>query len=188
MVHGNLDASQAVCINAKGDWKLCGFGFLTPLKRPDGGETPFRHPDYDPSLPPAMSVNFDYLAPEYALDEKRAPANDMYSLGCIVYAVHSRGDPPFRNRNSLSNLRANADRLATMPGSSEWSRLGKDVIELLGSLLTRYPGGRLTAQSFQTANYFNSILVSTLKFLERESFSGRTKEERVQFLKGLLGV
>ncbi|CAO1632953.1 unnamed protein product [Sympodiomycopsis kandeliae] len=187
MVHGNLD-TQAVCINAKGDWKMCGFGFLTPLKQPDGTPTPHRHPDYDPSLPPSFSVNFDYLAPEYALDEKREPANDLYSLGCIVYAVHSRGDSPFRNRNSIVNLRSNAETLSTIQGSSNWSRLGNDVINVLTSLLTRYPGGRLTAQTFQRDAYFNNILVSTLKFLERESFSGRSKDERVQFLKGLLGV
>lgn len=153
MVHGNLD-NQAICINAKGDWKLCGFGFLTPLKQPDGTPTPYRHPDYDPSLPPSFSVNFDYLAPEYALDEKREPANDLYSLGCIVYAVHSRGDPPFRNRNSIANLRSNADRLGTIHGSSGWNRLGKDVLDVLSALLTRYPGGRLTAQTFQKAGYF----------------------------------
>ncbi|CAO1613037.1 unnamed protein product [Parajaminaea phylloscopi] len=185
MVHGNLD-SQSICINAKGDWKMCGFGFLTPLKQPDGTSTPFRHPDYDPSLPPSLSVNFDFLAPEYALDEQRVPANDIYSLGCIIHAVHSRGDPPFRNRNSVANLRSNADLLATM--HDRWRRMGGDITDLLDSMLTRYPGGRLTAQSFQKASYFNNILVSTLKFLERESFSGRTKEERVQFLKGLLGV
>lgn len=187
MVHGNLD-SNAVVINAKGDWKLCSFGFLTPLKQPDGTPTPYRHPDYDPTLPPSLSVNFDYLAPEYALDEKREPANDMYSLGCIVFAVHSKGNPPFRNRNSLTNLRNNVDGLATATESAEWRRLGKDVVELLSALLTRFPGSRYTAVSFQKAGYFNNILVSTLKFLERESFSGRTKEERVQFLKGLLGV
>lgn len=188
LVHGNLTSDTGIIINAKGDWKICGFGFLSPLKGPDGTPTPFRHPDYDPSLPPSLSVNFDFLAPEYALDEKREPSNDMYSLGCVIYAVHARGDPPFRNRNSLTNLRSNADRLSTLPGSSEWTRLGRDVNELLSSLLTRYPGSRLTATSFQQATYFNNILVSTLKFLERESFSGRTKEERVQFLKGLLGV
>lgn len=187
MVHGNLD-SHSICINAKGDWKLCGFGFLTPLKLPDGSPTPYSHPDYDPSLPPSLSVNFDYLAPEYALDEKREPSNDMYALGCVVYAVHSKGEPPFRNRNSIANLRSNADSLSTMPNGPEWRRLGNNVIELLSSLLTRYPGSRLTAQSFQRAGYFNNILVSTLKFLERESFSGRTKEERIQFLKGLLNV
>ena len=186
MVHQNL-SPESVMINAKGDWKLAGFSFLTPLEV--GGErVKWEFPDYDPSLPPAMSRNFDYMAPEYALDEKLGPENDMYSLGCVVYAVHNKGSPPFRNRNSLPNLRANADQLSTVIGSSSWSRMGKDVLELLSNLLTRYPGARLTAASFQQAGYFNSILVSTLKFMERDSFAGRTKEERVQYLKGLLKI
>ncbi|KAJ1028761.1 hypothetical protein NDA16_001926 [Ustilago loliicola] len=135
-----------------------------------------------------MSRNFDYMAPEYALDEKLGPENDMYSLGCVVYAVHNKGSPPFRNRNSLPNLRGNADQLSTVIGSQSWSRMGRDVLDLLSNLLTRYPGARLTATSFQQSSYFNSILVSTLKFMERDNFAGRTKEERVQYLKGLLKI
>lgn len=188
MVHQNL-SPDSIMINAKGDWKLAGFSFLIPLEQPGGaGPTPWTFPDYDPSLPPAMSRNFDYMAPEYALDEKLGPENDMYSLGCVVYAVHNKGAPPFRNRNSLPNLRSNADQLSTSIGSQGWSRMGRDVLELLSSLLTRFPGSRLNAASFQQAAYFNSILVSTLKFMERDSFAGRTKEERVQYLKGLLKI
>lgn len=187
MVHQNL-TPESILINAKGDWKLAGFSFLTPLEQPGGGATAWVFPDYDPSLPPAMSRNFDYLAPEYALDEKLQPENDMYSLGCVVYAVHNKGSPPFRNRNSLPNLRSNADQLSTTIGSQSWSRMGKEVLELLSSLLTRYPGARLSATAFQQAGYFNSILVSTLKFMERDSFAGRSKEERVQYLKGLLQI
>ncbi|SNX83391.1 related to SCY1 - putative kinase [Melanopsichium pennsylvanicum] len=188
MVHQNL-SPESILINAKGDWKLAAFSFLTPLEQQGGGgKTPWTFPDYDPSLPPAMSRNFDYMAPENALDEKLGPENDMYSLGCVVYAVHNKGAPPFRNRNSLPNLRANADRLSATVGSQSWSRMGKDVLELLSNLLTRYPGARLTAASFQQAGYFNSILVSTLKFMERDSFAGRSKEERVQYLKGLLKI
>ncbi|CDR87167.1 related to SCY1-putative kinase [Sporisorium scitamineum] len=188
MVHQNL-SPESILINAKGDWKLAGFSFLTPLELPGGGgKTPWTFPDYDPSLPPAMSRNFDYMAPENALDEKLGPENDMYSLGCVVYAVHNKGSPPFRNRNSLPNLRSNVDQLSTIIGSQSWSRMGKDVLDLLSNLLTRYPGARLSAASFQQAGYFNSILVSTLKFMERDSFAGRTKEERVQYLKGLLKI
>lgn len=188
MVHQNL-TPESILINAKGDWKMAGFSFLTPLEQPGGGgPTPWTFPDYDPSLPPAMSRSFDYMAPEYALDEKLGPENDMYSLGCIVYAVHNKGSPPFRNRNSLPNLRGNADQLSTSIGSQSWSRMGKDVLDLLSNLLTRYPGARLTATSFQQAGYFNSILVSTLKFMERDSFAGRSKEERVSYLKGLLKI
>ncbi|CBQ71721.1 conserved hypothetical protein [Sporisorium reilianum SRZ2] len=188
MVHQNL-SPESILINAKGDWKLAGFSFLTPLELPGGGgRTPWTFPDYDPSLPPALSRNFDFMAPEYALDEKLGPQNDMYSLGCLVYAVHNKGTPPFRNRNSLPNLRANVDQLSTAIGSPSWSRMGSDVLDLLSNLLTRFPAARLSATSFQQARYFNSILVSTLKFMERDSFAGRTKEERVQYLKGLLKI
>lgn len=187
LVHCNL-TTDSILVNAKGDWKVAGFGFLTPLKQGDGTPTPFRYPDYDPSLPSALSRNFDYMAPEYALDEKMEPANDMYSLGCIIFAVHSRGDPPFRNRNSLTNVRQNADQLSTVAGSPSWSRLGNDVVGVLSTLLTRFPGSRPSAASFQRSDYFNNILTQTLKFMERDSFAGRTKEERVSFLKGLLKI
>jgi SCY1-like protein 2 len=181
---------------------------LTPLQRPDGTPTAWVFPEYNPSLPAAMSRNWDYMAPEYAIDEKLEPANDMYSLGCVVYAVHNKGAPPFRNRNSVTTLRQNADELSTIIGSSSWARMGRDVLgeiapscdkrsastdlcwcpDLLGTLLTRYPGSRLSAKAFQNSSYFNNILVSTLKFMERDNFAGRQKEERVQFLKGLLTI
>jgi SCY1-like protein 2 len=49
-------------------------------------------------------------APEYALDEVLNTASDMYSLGCLVYAVHCKGDPPFKNHGSLGGLRENSGR------------------------------------------------------------------------------
>lgn len=51
-------------------------------------------------------------APEYALDEQVTAASDLYALGCIIYAVHLGGKPPFNNHHSLSSLRGNMDRLA----------------------------------------------------------------------------
>ena len=128
------------------------------------------------------------MAPEYALDERLESANDMYSLGCLVFAIHSRGSPPFRNRNAITNIRANAEELGTKLGDPAWARLGKDVLELLSTLLTRFPGARPSAAEFQNSQYFNNVLVRTLKFMERDNFAGRTKEERVQFLKGLLKI
>ncbi|PWO01388.1 hypothetical protein FA09DRAFT_327316 [Tilletiopsis washingtonensis] len=186
MVHGNLN-TDAVLINAKGDWKLAGFSFLTPLAGANSA-APAWSLDYDPSLPPQLSRDFNYVAPEYALDERLEPANDMYSLGCLVFAIHSRGSPPFRNRNAITNIRANAEELGTKLGDPAWARLGKDVLELLSTLLTRFPGARPSAAEFQNSQYFNNVLVRTLKFMERDNFAGRTKEERVQFLKGLLKI
>lgn len=38
----------------------------------------------------------------------------MYSLGCLIYAVHCKGNPPFKNHGSLGGLRDNAGR--SIPG------------------------------------------------------------------------
>jgi serine/threonine protein kinase len=49
-------------------------------------------------------------APEYALDEVLSTASDMYSLGCLIYAVHLKGDPPFKNFGNLASVREQAGR------------------------------------------------------------------------------
>lgn len=51
-----------------------------------------------------------HTAPEYALDEQLVTASDMYSLGCLIYAVHKKGEVPFRNHGSLGGLRENASK------------------------------------------------------------------------------
>jgi SCY1-like protein 2 len=58
------------------------------------------------------------IAPEYALDEMLVTASDMYSLGCLIYAVHCKGNPPFKTRGSLSGLRESAGR--SPPGMERW--------------------------------------------------------------------
>ena len=52
-------------------------------------------------------------APEYALDETLNTASDLYSLGCLIYAVHCKGDPPFKTHGSLGGLRDAAGRPLT---------------------------------------------------------------------------
>lgn len=49
-------------------------------------------------------------APEYALDEVLVTASDMYSLGCVLYAVHCKGNPPFKTHGSLGGLREHAGK------------------------------------------------------------------------------
>jgi len=63
-----------------------------------------------------------FLAPEYALDEQLVTASDMYSLGCVLYAVHCKGSPPFKNHGSLGGLRDNAGK--AIPGMD---RLDNDL-------------------------------------------------------------
>ena len=118
------------------------------------------------------------MAPEYAIDEQLIPANDLWALGCVLLAIHGKAGPPFSNRNQLHRLKANMDQLPVL--RAQWSRLGDDVQAVLSQLLTRYPSERLTAATFQSSRYFNSVLVATLRFLDRDTFSGKGREEQVR--------
>lgn len=62
--------------------------------------------------------------------------------------------------------------------------LPRDVCNgVLDRLITRRPAQRLSAQEFQQAQYFDNILVSTIRFLD--SLPAKTPNEKSQFLRGL---
>jgi len=44
----------------------------------------------------------------------------MYALGCLLYAVHSKGTPPFRNHGSIGSLRSNVDNVIRLTGMETW--------------------------------------------------------------------
>ncbi|EGG05648.1 uncharacterized protein MELLADRAFT_87911 [Melampsora larici-populina 98AG31] len=186
LVHSNL-TPDAIIINAKGDWKISGFGLSQYLKQPDGQATRWSFPDCDPRLPAAVQKNFDYIAAEYALDEQLTTSNDMYSLGCILHFIHTKSGPPFYNEGDLDRMRRNVENMGVLRAA--WARVPDDVQDVLSQLITRYPSTRLTASSFLTSRYFSSnVLVSTLAFLDRDTFNSKQKEEQIQFMKGLTRI
>ncbi|KAI0670456.1 kinase-like protein [Trametes maxima] len=182
IIHSNVNP-ESVVINSSGDWKISGLGLTIPLSKPDGGPARWEFPTYDGRALSYTQRSFDYIAPEYALDEVLDPASDMYSLGCLIYAVHCKGNPPFKNHGSLSSLRANAGKpLAGM------ERLEQDLRALLNALISRQPHGRPNPSDLPLHPFFSSLPVSTLNFLDRSNFAAKTREEKISFMKGLTSV
>lgn len=187
LVHSNLKI-ESVVLNSLGDWKICGLGLTIPFTNSDGKPTPWEFPAFDNRLPPYIQRSFDYIAPEYALEEQITPASDLYSLGCIIYAVHAKGEPPFRNRGNLGTVRSNVGRLeggGGVPGMDAWDQ---DVRSLINGLVTAKTHNRLTAQTLPTHSYFSSLAISTLNFLDRSNFASKSREEKIAFMKGLTTV
>lgn len=182
LIHSNLNP-ESVLINSSGDWKISGLGLTIPLQKPDGTETRWEFPTFDGRAPSYVQRSFDYMAPEYALDEMLVTESDMYSLGCLIYAVHCKGSPPFRNHGSLSGLRDNAGKPL-----SGIDRLDRDLQALLQLLITRYPHNRPTPTDLPTHLFFSSLPISTLNFLDRTNFTAKSKEEKISFMKGLTSV
>ncbi|KIL69577.1 hypothetical protein M378DRAFT_683459 [Amanita muscaria Koide BX008] len=181
LIHSNI-SPESIIINNAGDWKISGLGLTIPLTS-NGAPTRWEFPVFDGRIPSYVQRSFDYIAPEYALDEQLVTASDMYSLGCLLYAVHCKGNPPFKNHGSLGALRENAGK--PLPGLE---RLDGDLQVMLRSLITRHYGNRPNPTTLPSHPFFSSLPVSTLSFLDRSNFTAKTREEKISFMKGLVGV
>lgn len=193
-IHTNLTPS-AVIINGKGDWKLAGMGYLTQLNTESSYSLPWVLENEAEGIPALLQRDMDYIDPMYALDHKASTANDMYSFGILIFAIFHKGMTPYQTHGNSNSLRFYSSRLHERIHSSTWDSLGPDLqcmsepipnSVILSNLITRTGEQRYSARQFQTLGYFNDLLVSVLTFMERDSFIARSRQEKIQFLRGLL--
>ncbi|KAJ5238646.1 hypothetical protein N7468_003265 [Penicillium chermesinum] len=196
LVHGNLNP-DAIYINAKSDWKISGLGFAGP---PDSSETASALPPLavsealyqDPRLPPSVQLNMDYTSPDFVLDSNVSSAADLFSLGLIIVALYnSPHESPLQTHGNSSTYKKLLTSPSTTPSQSNnflcSKPIPRDVLShVLPRLLTRRPAQRMNAREFQQSQYFDNVLVSTIRFLE--SLPAKNPSEKSQFLRGLQRV
>lgn len=196
LCHANL-TPDSILINTRGDWKLSGLSFCTP---PENSSKPTSFQPInlaevlhtDPRLPRFVQLNLDYTSPDFVLDKHLTSSADMFSLGLLCVALYnSPHRSPIESQGNTSTYKrlfqtsstlpsANNDFLCTRPLPKDLSRY------VLPRLITRRPAQRMTAKEFQQSEYFNNVLVSSIRFLE--AFPAKTAKEKAQFLRGLLKV
>ena len=212
LVHGNL-TPDAIFINAKvgsifklssiitnsrqSDWKISGLSFASP---PDNSTkassvTPINLSEVlniDPRLPRSVQMNLDYCSPDFVLDSNLNPGADMFSLGLLIIALYnSPHTSPLQVNSSVSTYKRLFSSSSTVPSPSN-SYLCKRPLpkeltsEVLPRLIARRPAQRMTAKEFQQSSYFNSILISTIRFLDE--LPAKTPNEKSQFMRGLTQV
>ena len=114
---------------------------------------------------------------------------DMFSLGLLCVALYnSPHRSPLDTHGSLSSYKKLFASSSTIPSNSNkflCSRpLPKDLSgHVLPRLITRRPAQRLTAKEFQESEFFDNVLVSTIRFLD--AFPAKTSNEKSQFMRGL---
>ncbi|KAG0087686.1 hypothetical protein BGZ92_007096 [Podila epicladia] len=181
IVHGNL-VPDAIFVNAKGDWKIAGFGFSTFLSRDPNVATPVEYWEYDHELHPYCQKDLNYQAPEYVLEQRLDPSNDMFGIGCLAYSVLNKGTPFLQTRGNLNTYRQQIERI----GQNRFETLPAHLADAMTRLITREPSMRMNAVEFQSSKFFDNILVSTMKYME--NFAEKTRDDKGQFMKGLLRV
>ncbi|KAF2471999.1 ARM repeat-containing protein [Lindgomyces ingoldianus] len=193
LVHANM-TPEAIFVNAKSDWKISGLGFSSPPEnstKPTSA-TPIALSEvlhYDPRLPRHVQLNLDYSSPDFVVDGNVTPAADMFSLGLLIIALYnSPHRSPLEFNGSQSSYKRAFSSSSSVPTKSNnfmsSQPLPKDVTNgVLDRLITRRPAQRLDAREFQQAQYFDNILVSTIRFLD--SLPAKTPNEKSQFMRGL---
>ncbi|KAK0640336.1 Protein kinase-like protein SCY1 [Lasiodiplodia hormozganensis] len=193
LVHGNL-TPEAIFVNAKSDWKISGLGFCSP---PDNSTKPTSVTpislsevlNHDPRLPRSVQLNIDYASPDFIMDTNLNTLADMFSLGLLVIALfNSPHRSPLETNQSPSTYKRLFASSSSIPTQNNGflckGKLPRDIAHgLLPRLITRRPAQRLNAREFQEAQYFDNILVSTIRFLD--SLPAKTPAEKSQFMRGL---
>ncbi|KAL4729286.1 Protein kinase domain-containing protein ppk32 [Fusarium chlamydosporum] len=186
IVHGNL-TPDAVLINSKAS-------FASP---PEGSDKPtsiqginlYEVLNMDPRLPKTVQLNLDYTSPDFVVDNNLNSSADMFSLGLMSVALYnSPHKSPLECHGSLSTYKRLFSSSSSVPSASNnylSSRpLPRELShDVLPRLITRRPAQRMTAREFQQSEYFDNILVSTIRFLD--SFPAKTANEKASFMRGL---
>jgi SCY1-like protein 2 len=145
--------------------------------------------NYDARLPKYVQLNIDYTSPDFVMDGNVTPAADMFSLGMLIIALYnSPHKSPLEFNGSTSSYKRSFASSSSVPNKNNnfmsAQPLPRDVANgVLDRLITRRPAQRLDAREFQQAQYFDNILVSTIRFLD--SLPAKTPNEKSQFMRGL---
>lgn len=145
--------------------------------------------NYDARLPRHVQLDVDYTSPDFVMDGNITSAADMFSLGMLIIALYnSPHKSPLEFNGSTSSYKRAFSSSSSVPSKSNnfmsSQPLPRDVANgVLDRLITRRPAQRIDAREFQQAQYFDNILVSTIRFLD--SLPAKTPNEKSQFMRGL---
>ena len=123
------------------------------------------------------------------MDSNVSAAADMFSLGLLLIALYnSPHTSPLKTNSNLSTYKKLFSSSSTTPSTSNnflSSRpLPRDLISaVLPRLITRRPAQRMNAHEFQQSQFFDNILMSSIRFLD--GLPAKTPNEKSQFLRGL---
>lgn len=195
MVHLNIQPT-AVLINSMGDWKISGFYFLQSLQAMSPNERENFIIMNSSSVVPFANLNLNFVAPELILDSgglRLSPANDVWSLGQIIFYLFNKGDCLIScfDSSSVSDYKQAFRKFEQKFYNHQVSDLQyvfkdipKDLWQTLMGVLARYPNDRLSVDRFIESDYFSGSLIKTMWFVDE--FSTKALEDKLIFLEGFL--
>lgn len=180
LVHLNV-IPTSIFITEKLDFRLSGFNFCEKLD-PSNSNYNFIVPDE--RFPKFLSLNFDYSDPYLIQDHVISAANDMFSLGCLIYHLlnENPGKRLLDTNNDLYDYKAGINKLKTT--KIKYKFADNFLSANFESLISVTPTLRPSIQEFKNSSFFNNELLNSLDFIN--NFSSKTLVEKNVFLKGFV--
>lgn len=117
LLHHNI-SPESIIVNQQGAWKIFGFDFCITNQSLPGAASFWPFNEYCQAMPPLTQPVLDYLAPEYILSATHSPASDIFSLGMVVYTLHSTGHQTLGNiGNDYMKFKRYVNELRNLPAS-----------------------------------------------------------------------
>lgn len=196
IIHFNLQP-LSVYINDQGDWKLFGFRFLHNLNELSPEERDNFYIMNNSSPIPFTNLNLNFTAPELLLDSsnKLSLANDIWSLGCLIYYLYNQGEYIIEcfDSDSISDFKTAYKKFEHRfrnNGGAESRHLYKDIppklYGLFSQIIARNPHDRLTIDQFIDSDFFNGSIIKAMWFVDE--FATKSVDEKLIFMKGMLEV
>ncbi|XP_034829277.1 SCY1-like protein 2 [Maniola hyperantus] len=182
LLHHNV-CPESIVVNQQGAWKIFGFDFCIANQSTTGSAPFWPFNEYCQAMHALTQPALDYLAPEYVLSATHSPASDIYSLGMVIYALHSTGHQTLGNiGNDYTKFKRFANEMRNLP-PSRLLCVNDGLREYVKLMLNATPELRPDPHQFLKIPYFEDIGVKTLNYLD--SLFQWDNLQKSQFYKGL---
>ncbi|KAJ1898566.1 Protein kinase domain-containing protein ppk32 [Kickxella alabastrina] len=186
LVHGNL-TPECVLVGSQGDWKLAGLGFAhraaTAAQHQNQNQNQHQQLVWHQHWPEHTQRALEFTAPEYVLapgTHPITPSADLFSLGCLICALHAHGASPLRPTATALSPESYPAMLAKLTQRLP-ALLPPALQPATQSLLSPAPATRICLEEFRHTAYFTSTAVATLQYLD--ALATQPVDQKLTFLR-----
>lgn len=182
LLHRNI-CPESILVNKQGAWKISGFDFCVLNQNPHEAKPFWPMTEYNSTWHILTQPSLEYMAPEYALISSHSTASDIYSLGMLIYALHSVGGKPIKSfgKDFGSFKRFASDlKQGKFPGIS---CVPNGLVDYVKLMLNATPEMRPDIHQLTKVPYFEDVGVKTLSYLD--SLFQWDNLQKSKFYKGL---